>query len=174
MGKVIKGLSGMLKFDPSINHIKKVTTRINTKTEVMDIEKLKAYLDSPEGKAETEKYFSKLAEKQKLKEARYRRFEKWLETNDFDKLMYRLILEHGEEWREKCWHKGYEVYSNNKLSFVTSYVFDNLAPISVPKLENMFPTEIRFFKGYYFRIMHGQGSVFDLYNGDDFKHLLSA
>jgi len=140
----------------------------------MDIEALKAYLDSPEGKAQTEKFFNELAEKQKLKEARYRRFEKWLETNDFDKLMYRLILEHGEEWREKCWHKGYEVYSNNKLRFVTSYVFDNLAPISVPKLENMFPTEIRFFKGYYFRIMHGQGSVFDLYNGDDFKHLLSA
>jgi len=140
----------------------------------MNIEKLKEYLDSPEGKAETEKYFGELAKKQEIQEGRYRRFEEWLKTHDFDKLMYRLILEHGEEWREKCWHNGYEPYSNNKLRFVTSYVFDNLAPIRVPKLENMFPTEIRFFKGYYFRIMHGQGSVFDLYNGDDFKHLLSA
>ena len=33
MGNVIKGLSGMLKFDPSINHIKKVTTLLTLKTE---------------------------------------------------------------------------------------------------------------------------------------------
>lgn len=140
----------------------------------MDLEKLRAHLESPEGKKQAEEYFGRIRIKREIKEGRYLRFEKWLETNDFDKLMYRLILEHGEEWREKCWHNGCEVYSNNKLSFVIDYVFDNLAPISVKKLENMFFTDIRFFKGYYFRIMHGQGSVFDLYNGDDFKHLLQA
>lgn len=140
----------------------------------MDLEKLRAHLESPEGKKQAEEYFGRIRIKREIKEGRYLRFEKWLETNDFDKLMYRLILEHGEKWREKCWHNGCEVYSNNKLSFVIDYVFDNLAPISVKKLENMFFTDIRFFKGYYFRIMHGQGSVFDLYNGDDFKHLLQA
>jgi hypothetical protein len=138
------------------------------------LEILRKHLESPEGKKEMEEYFGKIAEKKALAEKRYRRFEEWLKHNDFDKLMYRLILEHGEEWREKCWHSGYEPYPNNKLQFVIDYVFDNFAPISVPKLENMFSTDIRFFKGYYFRIMHGQGSVFDLYNGDDFRHLLSA
>lgn len=134
------------------------------------LKKMDEWVESEEGKA----YFENLRKKKEIQEGRYRRFEKYLETHDFDKLMYKLILEHGEEWREKCWHNGCEVYPNNKLQFIINYVFDNLAPISVPQIENMFPTDIRFFKGYYFRIMHGQGSVFDLYNGDDFQHLLSA
>lgn len=138
------------------------------------LEKLKAHLESPEEKKQIEEYFGELAEKQKIAEGRYRRFEEWLKYNDFDRLMYRLILEHEEEWREKCWHNGCEVYPNNKLQFIIDYVFDNYDPIGVPQIENMFNTNIRFFKGYYFRLMHGQGTVFDLYNGDDFKHLLSV
>lgn len=134
------------------------------------LKKMDEWVESDDGKA----YFENLRKKKEIQEGRYRRFEKWLEQNDFDKLIYKLIYEHGEEWREKCWHNGCEVYPNNKLQFIINYVFDNLAPISVPQIENMFPTDIRFFKGYYFRIMHGQGSVFDLYNGDDFQHLLSA
>jgi hypothetical protein len=30
--------------------------------------------------------------------------------------MYRIILEHNEEYREKCWHSGCEGYPNNRLS----------------------------------------------------------
>ena len=134
------------------------------------IKKLEEFLNSAEG----DEYFKKRDEMKKIQEGRYRRFEAYLETHDFDKLIYRLILEHGEEWKEKCWHNGCEVYPNNKLQFIIDYVFETLEPIRVAQLENMFNTNIRFFRGYYFRIMHGQGSVFDLYNGDDFRHLLSA
>jgi len=129
------------------------------------------WFESAEGKA----YFEKEKKKNDIKKGRQLRFEKWLEHNDFDKLMYRLILEHGEEWREKCWSKGYEVFMNNKLDFVFHYVTANLEPISVPQIESEhFHCQVWFFKGYYFRIMHGQGSVVDIYNGGDFKHLLSA
>ena len=128
------------------------------------------FIKSPEGIA----FFEKEKKKEELKLKRFARFEEWLKHNDFEALMYRLILEHGEEWREKCYHNGYEPYPNNKLSFLIDYVSHNYEEISVSQLENMFNTQIWFFKGYYFRIMHGQGSVFDLYNGSDFKHLLSA
>ncbi len=128
------------------------------------------FIHSPEGDA----YFENIRKKNEIQKGRYIKFEKWLENNDFDKLMYRLILEHGEEWREKCWSKGCEVYMNNKLGFIFDYIIHNHESISVPQLETMFPTQIWFFKGYYFRIMHGQGSVVDIYNGDDFRHLLSA
>jgi hypothetical protein len=51
----------------------------------------------------------------------------------------------------------------------------HLESIRVPQIESEhFPCQCWFFKGYYFRIMHGQGSVIDVYNGDDFKHLISA
>lgn len=140
----------------------------------MDIEKFKKDLDewveTDEGKA----YFEKERKSHEIKKGRYLRFEEWLKHNDFDRLMYYLIWEHGEEWREKCWSKGCEVYMNNKLAFIFDYVVNNLESMRVPELENMFSTEIWFFRGYYFRIMHGQGSVVDIYNGDDFKHLLSA
>lgn len=140
----------------------------------LDIKKFEIHLENWIESAEGKEYFENIEKKNEIQEGRYRRFEKYLETHDFDKLMYKLILEHGEEWREKCWHNGCEVFPNNKLQFVINYVFDNLIPITVPRIENKFDTDIRFFKGYYFRIMHGQGSVFDLYNGDDFQHLLSA
>ena len=140
----------------------------------LDYKKMEKSLDdfikSPEGIA----FFEKEKRKEELKLKRFTRFEKWLENNDFEALMYRLILEHGEEWREKCYHKGYEPYPNNKLSFLINFVSHNYDTISVSQLENMFHTEIWFFKGYYFRLMYGQGTVFDLYNGGDFKHLLSA
>jgi hypothetical protein len=132
--------------------------------------KLDEFVKSPEGIA----FFAKERKKEELKLKRFARFEEWLKHNDFEALMYRLILEHGEEWREKCYHNGYEPYPNNKLSFLIDYVSHNYEEISVSQLENMFNTQIWFFKGYYFRLMHGQGTVFDLYNGSDFKHLLSA
>ena len=140
---------------------------------MLDIEKMKKEMKewaiSKKGKA----YFRNLNEQEEILKKRYKRFEKWLETNDFDKLIHRLILEHGDEWYEKCSDSGCEVYPNNKLGFIISYVFNNSVPKLVQELENMFNTDIRFFKDYYFRIMYGQGSVFDLYD-KDFKHLLSA
>jgi len=132
--------------------------------------KLDDFVNSPEGIA----FFEDMHKKEELKLKRFARFEEWLKNNDFEALMYRLILEHGEEWREKCWHRGYEPHPNNKLAFLINYVSECLEPIKVPQLENMFHTEIWFFKGYYFRLMYGQGTAFDLYNGSDFKHLLSV
>ena len=140
----------------------------------MDIEKLKVHLESPEGKKQMEEWFEKRQIEKEIKQKRFVRFDEWLKHNDFDKLIQRLILEHGEDYRDKCYHKGYEPHPNQKLGFVIDYVQDKLEQIRVSQLENMFNTQIWFFKGYYFRIMHGQGSVFDLYNGSDFKHLLSA
>ena len=138
------------------------------------LKKLKKHLNSPEGKIRAEGYVKRLVEKKRLNDGRFKRFEEWLENNDFDKLMCRLILEHGEEWRENCWSKGCEVHMNNKLSFIFEYILQNNTPIKVSKLETDFPNQIWFFKGYYFQLTHGQGSIVDVYNGKDFKHLLGT
>jgi hypothetical protein len=132
--------------------------------------KLQEFIDSDEGKA----FFEERRVRDEIQEGRFRHFEEWLKHNDFDRLMYRIILEHGEDYRRKCYDNGCEPFPNQKLSFIISYVQDRLEPIRVSQLENMFSTQIWFFRGYYFRLMYGQGTAFDLYNGDDFKHLLSA
>jgi hypothetical protein len=133
-------------------------------------EKLEIFIGSPEGIA----FLEKEQKKHELQLKRFVRFEEWLKHNDFDKLIQRLILEHDKKYREKCYNNGCEPYPNQKLSFLIDYIDHTLEPIRVPQLENMFGTTIWFFKGYYFRLMYGQGTAFDLYNGNDFKHLLSA
>jgi hypothetical protein len=133
-----------------------------------DDKSIESFFDSEVGKAFLEKESKKI----KIKKGRYLRFEEWLKHNDFDKVMYRLILEHDDEYCEKCNHNGFETYPNNKLGFVIDYVVDNIEPINVPELDNDFPNCIWLFNGYYFQITYGQGSVIDIYNEDDKKHLL--
>jgi len=131
---------------------------------------LEEFPETPAGKA----YFKNMAIKHEIKLGRYKKFEKYLETHDFDELMYKLILEHGEEWREKCWHNGYEVHPNNKLAFIIDYVVNNFEPVKVPQLENDFHNHIWFFKGYYFQMTWGQGVLTDIYNKEDLRHLLQV
>jgi len=121
-----------------------------------------------------QKYFYDLTEKHKILEKRFLRFEKWLIDNDFDKLMYRLINEHNDDYAEKCYHNGCEPYPNNKLSFLLSYITrDGIShPIEVKKIKVDFPNDIWEFKGYYFQFIFGQGTMIRIYNKDDMRLLL--
>jgi hypothetical protein len=137
------------------------------------LEKLKAHLESPEGKAQAKAYFENLAKKEAIKKARFDKFDKWLEDNDFDTLLYRLILEHNDEYREKCYDKGYEPYMTNKLSFVFDYCCDRGKKIKkIPKeLQCPFAQAVYEFRGYYFEIVWGQGSIEAIYNKDDLRRI---
>jgi hypothetical protein len=138
-------------------------------TEVHDksLKALRDFLDSPEGKASMREFAEKMANEQKIAEGRYKKFEKYLETHDFDKLMYRLILENGDKWQDKCYKRGYEPYPNNKLRFVIDYLVHNYEPIEVSEIEpKHFPSTIYFFKGYYFQTICGQGCFHRIYKKD--------
>lgn len=137
----------------------------------MDIEKMIAWAESPEGEKFHKEYFGRLAEKERIKEGRFLKFDKWLEDNDFDKLMYRLILEHDDEYIEKCHHNGYEPYMNNKMSFVFDYAIKHGKEVNVKELDCNFPNIISEFKGYYFQIIWGQGSITAIYNKEDLKRI---
>jgi len=138
----------------------------------IDVEKhkreMKEWAESDEGKTHFNKFWKKID----IKRGRYVKFSEWLKHNDFDKLMYRLILEHDEEYREKCWHKGCEVYPTNKLSFIVEYVTDTVKAVKVPALDNKFSNEIWLFKGYYFQMTFGQGTIISIYNQEDMRKLI--
>lgn len=126
---------------------------------------LRDFMDSPEGKVHLEKFFNDLANKKKIAEGRYRKFEKYLETHNFDELMQRLIAENGEERHDYCYKKGFEPYPNNKLNFLIHYVTDNLAPVDVPQIQSEhFSNQTWFFKGYYINMMWGQGVFTQLFD----------
>jgi hypothetical protein len=137
----------------------------------MNVKKLKAYLESPEGRKQTEEYFEKLAQREAIKEKRFERFNEWLKHNDFDKLLNRLILEHNDEYCEKCYHSGCEPYMNNKLDFVFDYAIKHGKKVKIKKLDCDFPNVISEFMGYYFQIVWGQGSITAIYNKDDLKQI---
>ena len=129
---------------------------------------MKAWAESEAGEA----YFQGLQDKQEVLEARHRRFETWLETNDFDVLMERLISEHDDDYIDKCYRNGYMPHPNNKLNFVIGYVVDNHAPIQVSELDCDFPNQIWQFRGYYFQHIHGQGTITRIYKKNDLTYLL--
>ena len=124
------------------------------------------WYDSSEDKI----YFKNL--KQVIQEKRLERFENWLKCNDFDKLMYRLILEHNNNYRDKYYHNGKMPFPNNKLSFLLEYIYDKTEPIEVLLLENNFDNQINLFNGYYFQQIFGQGVITNIYNKEDLRLVL--
>lgn len=141
---------------------------------MINTKKLKLYLETEEGKRGIKEYFNDLAKREKIAENRYVRFEKWLKNNNFNKLMQRLVVENGKEWSEKCYHKGYQPYPNNKLSFIIKYVTNKYSHINVPQLKSKyyFPNQIWFFKGYFFKMTWGQGVLTEVFD-KDFKQIIA-
>jgi len=129
--------------------------------------KIDEFCDSEEGK----KYFTLEAKKQDLETQRFERFEKWLETNDFDKLLNKLISRHDKNYREKCYNRGYEPMPNNTLGFIFDFICHNYDIIDVIQLRCDFQNHIWFFRGYYFQTIWGQGSINRIYD-KDFKLIL--
>lgn len=95
---------------------------------------LSKFLDSEEGKEFLRNFDAKKKRIKEQLEKRFLVFEKWLKTNDFDKLMYRLINKHGEDYCRRCYDKGYEPHPNNVLGFVISYVFHRTPEVVVDEL----------------------------------------
>jgi hypothetical protein len=135
------------------------------------LEAIKEFPNTPEGK----KYFENMRKINDIKVSRYKRFEKWLENNDFDELMLRLIHEHNDDYVEKCYHNGYEPYPNRKLAFIIDYLVHNYEAIEVAEIEpEHFPSTIFFFKGYYFQTICGQGCFHRIYNKEDMRMVLQV
>ena len=129
------------------------------------------FATSPKGIA----YFENMRKINDIKVSRYKRFEEWLKHNDFEALMFRVIHEHGDDYQEKCMHKGYEPYPNNKLGFLIDYLVHNFEPIEVPEIEpEHFPSTIYFFRGYYFQTICGQGCFHRIYNKEDMRMVLQV
>ena len=130
-------------------------------------EKIDSYFESETWKT----FVDEMTISYEILKGRQKRFEEWLETNDFDKLMYRLILEHNDEYIENCYHNGDEPYPNNKLWFVFCYAMKYGRYVKVKKigtgLDNIWE-----FKNYYFQMIFGQGTLIRLYNKDDMRLLL--
>lgn len=141
----------------------------------MDIDAFRKALDkdlaNPNG------YWNTIKKKQEIDEKRYDRFEKWLETNDFDSLMQRFKDRYTKEYRDKCYKKGYEPYFPNLVRFVSDYVILRTSPIETSvESDNPFVSTEHFFKGYLFVLICGQGCFTRIYKKNpstgEFEHFM--
>jgi hypothetical protein len=119
-------------------------------------------------------YFTKLKEDKEIVEKRFNIFEKWLENNDFNTLLYRMILKHDDEYRSRCYERGYEPYLNNIMRFIFKYVTQRGGKqVEVRELDNLFNNKIWEFNGYYFQIIWGQGVILKIFNKEDSREIFT-
>jgi hypothetical protein len=130
----------------------------------LDLDNWKKLLDSPEVQARMDAWAKREKETRDILETRFAKVEKYLNENGIEQLMSRLIKEHGDDYSDKCYKKGYEPYPNNKLKLLYSYVEENYAPVHNDLIPQDFLSGSYFFKGYWFTVYCGQGCFYRIYN----------
>lgn len=53
---------------------------------------------------------------------RFDKFDKFIESCDFEKFFYKLILEHDDDWFELCLINGKNPEPTNKMKFIFDYL----------------------------------------------------
>jgi hypothetical protein len=133
----------------------------------MDWDKMSKKFDEILESPETEAYFNRLKVRDDIQQGRFMKFENYLQNHSFDELLKRVMDEHDETYREKCFKEGCEDYPTNKMQFIYDYVHKNIEHIEVAGItDGYFNTECRFFKGYYFTITHGQGCFYRIFDSN--------
>jgi hypothetical protein len=130
------------------------------------LEKLKEYLESEEGKKETEEYLSKI----KIKEERYdkqlERFHlRYYSISQFTDFVEKVILKYdSDKYRDFWYRKGIEP-PEVLYWFLFHYAKKYGRVCSDLEYEtygNMFTTAMYFVNGYYIYRMDGQGSIIQI------------
>jgi len=98
---------------------------------------------------------------------RYEKFKVWIEENDFDDLLYRIILEIKNDE-----YSYYEI--NNKLKFIIDYISNRINPFNIENCDCSVNFHYKF-KGFLFVVEdHSNESVIHVYNEIDKKRLITT
>lgn len=82
----------------------------------------------------------------------------YLIENQLNDLISRLVIEHGEEYKNKCYSNGYFPEPNNKLKLLFDYVKKH-GNVLYEEENDMFTTERYKYGGYDFVVIFGQGVI---------------
>lgn len=130
-------------------------------------QRMKDWLDSPEGRKSADDYFEKLKKKEEVLEKRCERIKTHFSDNQsFDSLMSRIL-----EKQEKYDKRHYYTYTERPLH-ITDLVWELASSEGTPiepvdGLTENFPSAIYEYFGYQFAITHGQGSVLSIYKNKE-------
>jgi len=128
------------------------------------LEALTKFLDSPEGKASIKEFAQELVNKENIKVSQLERFHSKLESGkiEFASVVEKILEKYGtRNYRDHWYNRGFE--PPEPLCY---FLFDyaekygrECTKKEWKKFGNMFTGGLYYYAGYYFNLMHGQGSV---------------
>lgn len=127
---------------------------------------LSDYFNSPEGQKDMEEYFEDVKIKGDLLDKRLVLVDEYIKINGLKSILDRLVIEHNEEWSEKCFNRGVETHPNNKLYLLLDWVKNRHEYKYNKDIPQDFLSSCYQVGEYWFCTYSGQG-VFDrIYNND--------
>lgn len=128
----------------------------------LDLEAFQKALDAD--LADPNGYWNTLKKQEEQKQLRYDKFEKWLETNEFEPVFQKLLQRNGDERSEWCYKNGYEKYGTPLMQFLCDYVSHRTEQKENDKIDGDFQAGLWYFKGYWFELVCGQGCFWAIYD----------
>ena len=130
------------------------------------VERLKAFLESEDGKESSRKFAEKMLFKRELKKKHIEKIKKMFHDQEtFNILVNKILNRHDDAYVDKCYKNGYMPHPMNLL-----YSLFDLANIegvelteSLDDLTENWPSEIHEYMDWQFAVTHGQGSVCSVY-----------
>lgn len=133
------------------------------------LEKLKAFMDSPEGEIAMQKFGEEMERKEKRKEVNRLRIEKmFTDQESFDNLMHKICDMHDDEYETRCFTKGYQPHPNIVLHSMMD-VFEEHGKDTEPfdGLTQNFPSEVIEYRGWQVGYTFGQGTCISVYKNKE-------
>jgi hypothetical protein len=129
------------------------------------IEKLKAFLETDEGKESIKKFNEDIAFKEELKNRNIKRVRQMFNDQEsFDKLVTRILEKHNDNWRDHCYKKGVMPYPWELLYSLFDLAETQGKEIdAIDNFTEMFTSSIYTYNDWQFAITYGQGSVCSVY-----------
>lgn len=132
-----------------------------------NLKSIDEFLNSEEGQAEMNAWALSHAEKMKLIKSRTVKLNN-CSDEQFEYFMQKVFKDNGEEWKDKCYEKGYEPYPTNLMYLVFDCAKNHGKDIS-NESNSIFHENVWFYRGYYFSILHGQGSHSSIMNQQEWE-----
>ena len=131
---------------------------------MIDLEKFEEALEKD--LADPNGYWNTLKKKREAREIRFPKVDAYIEKCGMKSVVDRMILEHDENWGDKCWAKGYETYPNHKFQLLWDWIEDTFEPLQNDLIPQDFLGASYFVKGYWFTIYCGQGCFYRVYDNE--------
>ena len=133
------------------------------------LEKLKAFMDSPEGEIAMQKFGEEMKRKEERETANRLRIEKmFTDQTSFDILMQKICNMHDDAYDAACYKRGYQPHPNNVLSAMM-HVFEEHGEDTQPLdgLTESFPSELIEYRGWQLAYTFGQGTCISVYKNKE-------